>query len=731
MLNDHNRSTAMLDAAVEYIARKWQLVPLHEVNQGHCSCDAGANCRTPGKHPRTGPGWHRAENLVYSREAAEIWWAVGRIGGPPNIGLATGEASGFWALDVDPLNGGDQSLAELVDLFGELPPTRRHKTGSGGEHYLFALPTDFVVGGSKGDLPRGLDVRGNGGQIVAPPSITDRGDYAVADDAPILPAPEWLLALIRPKEPSAPAAAPWGELGEGWAAPTVGGSAESTRLRAYAASGAAGELSAIARATTGNRGITCVRAAYRLIELLNAPWSGLDPQSIWEQYVRAAQVAMRQGGKFDLDEATEAWKSAARKVGGRAAVAPPDPLAVVAMDPPSPSPFGLPPIVGAGDPVRVTPLSELAPPILESGDLAVDALIAEMLTAEEMASRPKPRPLVAGLLDLDTTAWLIAEPGAFKSFFSLDLACRVVNGQPWQGRRVQQGGVVYIAAEGSGGMSLRTDAWRREYGRIDPSLRFLPRPVQAADEAAWDVLVRACKRLGPSLVVIDTQARVTVGMEENSATEMGKFVEAAEAIRRATGACVLIIHHLGRNGTNARGSSALDGAQSTELRLVRRGKELAATVHQDKQKDADDSELIEITLRKVMMGHDIETGRELSSLVLDDVRTERVGPTDEEVRAAETMTAAGLLLQVLEEDFSKGLGGTKAEIMAVLLERRPGLSKSARNGAWLELAERDCFRSFERRKSHFRYVPLEKRVKLGEFRELFSEADQAHELVSR
>lgn len=718
MHTDDNRSALLRAAAVGYIELGWSLVPLHDVGAGRCSCDNGAECRTPGKHPRTGRGWELAENLVSTRAAAEAWWGSGFVA---NIGIATGESSGFWGFDVDPLKGGDESLAELVEMFGPLPKTRRHKTGSGGDHYLFTLP-DFAIGGSSGELPRGLDVRGKGGQIVAPPSITDRGGYEVVDDVPLLAAPDWLLALIRPTVAATPASAPWGDLGAGWSAP-ADGVAESTRLRAYAVKAATGELTAIARATEGNRGITCVRAAYRLIELLNAPWSGLDPQNVWEQYVTAARMAMQQGGKFNEAEAVEAWKSAARKVGTRSATAPADPLAVVAIDPPVPSSdsFGAPPSVGAADPVKAALLPETTTPVDPSSDIAVDDLIAEMLTAEQMAGRPKPRPLVVGLLDLDTTAWMIAEPGAFKSFVALDLACRVANGQEWQGRRTERGGVVYIVAEGSGGMSLRTDAWQREHGPIDPGLRFLPRPVQAKDVASWEVLVRACKRLGPSLVVIDTQARVTVGMEENSATDMGLFVEAAEQIRRATGACVLVIHHLGRNGSNARGSSAIDGAQSTELRLVRKGKELAAAIHQDKQKDADDSEVLELTLRKVIMGHDVETGRELSSLVLDQVRSLAVGPTEEEQRAAATMTVAGKLLAVFEEDFAKGTGGTKAEIMAVLLERHPGISKSARNGAWLELEERDAFRSFEKRRSHYRYVPPDQRVAPGKFRELFSE----------
>src|SRR6185369_12613717 len=138
------------------------------------------------------------------------------------------------------------------------------------------------------------------------------------------------------------------------------------------------------------------------------------------------------------------------------------------------------------------------------------------------------------------------------------------NGREWQGLKVTQASVVMIVAEGAGGMSNRVKAWEQEHGPMGDDVRLLPRPVQAKDLKAWMVLVEACRRLQPGMVVIDTQARVTVGLEENSATEIGIYVEAVRATREATGACVLTVHHTGRKGGDARGSSAIDGAQHTE-----------------------------------------------------------------------------------------------------------------------------------------------------------------------
>ena len=129
------------------------------------------------------------------RQVAD-WW----IDDPTrNIGIATGEGSGFFVLDIDPKNGGDEALSSLEQVNGGLPTTYTVRTGSGGLHFYFAMP-DFDVTNSPGQLRgTGIDVRGEGGQVVAPPSVTPAGVYTVESSAPVAPAPGWLLDLIRPR----------------------------------------------------------------------------------------------------------------------------------------------------------------------------------------------------------------------------------------------------------------------------------------------------------------------------------------------------------------------------------------------------------------------------------------------------------------------------------------------------------------------------------------------------
>jgi hypothetical protein len=114
------------------------------------------------------------------------------------IGIPTGEASGFFVLDLDCKNGA-QGLEWLAAHEARLPQTRRHRTRSGGVHLLFAMPVGRTIRNSASKVGPGVDVRGTGGYIIAPPS----DGYDVVDACTIAEAPAWLLDLID--QPAAPA----------------------------------------------------------------------------------------------------------------------------------------------------------------------------------------------------------------------------------------------------------------------------------------------------------------------------------------------------------------------------------------------------------------------------------------------------------------------------------------------------------------------------------------------
>lgn len=135
-------------------------------------------------------------------ERIRRWW---RESPDANIGIPTGERSGLLVLDVDPAEGGTESLAALEAEHEGLPATTTVATGRGGLHRYFVYPVGSGIGISVGrhnGLGAGLDVRGEGGYVVAPPSRTE-GPYEFLERLPKGELPGWLLeALTAPHEPS-------------------------------------------------------------------------------------------------------------------------------------------------------------------------------------------------------------------------------------------------------------------------------------------------------------------------------------------------------------------------------------------------------------------------------------------------------------------------------------------------------------------------------------------------
>jgi hypothetical protein len=216
-------------------------------------------------------------------------------------------------------------------------------------------------------------------------------------------------------------------------------------------------------------------------------------------------------------------------------------------------------------------------PADEQADSRYLELRGRLLTVAGLRDIPPPVPLIAGYLYRDSLAWLGGKPGHGKSFLAVDLACCIGTGTAWHGHEVTAGKVLYLIAEGASGLSRRVDAWTLAHGRPVKRVVFLPVPVQlltAVDVAAFGHLLAD---LAPDLIILDTQARVTVGGEENSSKDMGRFVDALEHLRRQSGACVLTVHHEARAGENLRGSTALEGAATTILRATKDGQLVEVT----------------------------------------------------------------------------------------------------------------------------------------------------------
>ncbi len=150
--------------------------------------------RSRGKTPLTSHGLKDASQL---QSTIKSWWHKWP---GANIGIV---CNGLLVLDFDVKEGGlSDGKPALVFKYGELPKTKVHRTGGGGEHWLYSVPTDLNIRpGSKKYGISGMDIRANDSYILVPPSFTE-AEYKVIDDSPIAPAPEWLIELAKMPTPA-------------------------------------------------------------------------------------------------------------------------------------------------------------------------------------------------------------------------------------------------------------------------------------------------------------------------------------------------------------------------------------------------------------------------------------------------------------------------------------------------------------------------------------------------
>lgn len=241
------------------------------------------------------------------------------------------------------------------------------------------------------------------------------------------------------------------------------------------------------------------------------------------------------------------------------------------------------PVGAAGAVARATShgAAEAALPELTPTERLRDLLIR----GDDVLTIPPPKPLIAGLLDLDSLAVLYGPSGSGKSFVAIDWALSVATGSWWLGHEVSRSPVLYVAAEGVGGLGIRVRAWQDRHNVIScGETIWLPRAVNLLDGGWSSALATIVAEVKPSLIVLDTLARCLVGGDENTAKDIGMAVDAADVLRRASRACVLLVHHSGKDvSAGARGSSALKAAMSTEIECT--SDDAVVTLRVTKQKD--------------------------------------------------------------------------------------------------------------------------------------------------
>lgn len=246
--------------------------------------------------------------------------------------------------------------------------------------------------------------------------------------------------------------------------------------------------------------------------------------------------------------------------------------------------------------------------------------------ASVFSMREPPPWIIKGILPKADLGVLYGASGSGKSFAVLDMALAVARGIDWRGARVRQGNVIYIAAEGGGGVASRLKAYSLHH---QVSLAGVPLAIIHAtpnfliEEDITAVVESIVAAGGSDLIVVDTFAQVTPGANENAAEDMGLALRHARAIRDATGAMVLLVHHSGKDAERgARGWSGIKAAADVEFEVTR-PEDGPRILRVSKQKDGIDNLSWAFTLESVLVGLD-DDGDEVTSLVV--VETDMPAP---------------------------------------------------------------------------------------------------------
>lgn len=251
---------------------------------------------------------------------------------------------------------------------------------------------------------------------------------------------------------------------------------------------------------------------------------------------------------------------------------------------------------------------------------------------------PRPKWLVKNLLVEGSLAILFGRWGTGKSTVAIELSVAVARALPWHGRKVRGGKVVYISCESPHGVRARVSAELKNKGiTLDDLhgnfLEITDRPHLGKPEDV-QALIAELQAVGPiALVVVDTLARAMAGTEENSAKDAGILVGNCQTISEKTGACVMLIHHTGKDESRGmRGSSNLPASADTEIELERPSEtENVRIAKLGKQRDAPDyCELFHYELAAVTLGQD-EDGDPITSTVVRETEPQSKIETTSEV----------------------------------------------------------------------------------------------------
>ena len=275
----------------------------------------------------------------------------------------------------------------------------------------------------------------------------------------------------------------------------------------------------------------------------------------------------------------------------------------------------------------LVPLGEEDPGVLE-----VAGLRDRLLSRSQLAALPPVRPLIDGVLSRPSAAVLVGATGTGKTFTALGMAAAVATGQPWLGRAVHAGPVLYVVGEGASGLDARMAAWEHAWNHDvlvpDHRLRFLVQPGSLLGRLAWAELAALAVELHCVLVVIDTLSSVMYDADE--VKDAPGITRRLADLAAAIDGTALLVHHPGwSDAGRVRGGSQLEANVDEVLVLA---------------SPAEGSDVVTLTQKKVKEGAAgkvmwLHRRRVLESLVI-----ESADPADRDLPVRERIVAVLTML---------------------------------------------------------------------------------------
>ncbi|WP_347264456.1 bifunctional DNA primase/polymerase [Nitrobacter sp.] len=573
-------SGAIIDFALEYARRGWHVFPCWPGDKSPC---VGNDKDAAGQPiPKTG-GLYKAttdENQI------KVWW---QRWPKAMIGVRMGATSGVWAIDPDAPKretdaDGRATWARLTAQHGAVH-THAHQTPGGGQHLLFKWDANRPITNKEGQLKRsGINVRGEGGYIIAPPSINADGrSYEIVeplDHFNFADAPDWLYDLVLTpsisEQAQAKAERPRSDKG------SFSGATPHNR-RPYAEAALRAEVQAVASCINGNRNNQLNTSAFSLGTLVGAGelTEGEVIGALYDAAVACGLVA------DDGQHAVMATINSGLSEGIK------HPRNIPPWEEDVFSSFGKN-YQTASKNGEQQYQEDKEQPRAESASTNGGSVI-EIFWHGKNYSRPPRSWLAKDLIPETGNGLLAGQWGTAKTFTALDLSACTMTGTPFAGREiVRKGGVLFIAAEGASEIPIRlqgvvdhklaplklskgaagdpfdADLERLPFAWIEecPNLKEgFDRIVAASQSAAGHIKEQF--NLPLALIIVDTLNAAANFKDGNDAAEGQFIMNRLNELSRKTGAFVIAVDHFGKAvETGTRGTSAKEGAADMVLALL-------------------------------------------------------------------------------------------------------------------------------------------------------------------